>query len=63
MHAPRLQSISGQQQGDTLGPLLFALGLQPAFVEVHKEFPGVIIRAYIDDIHLSLMRRCSDSFS
>jgi hypothetical protein len=22
-----LQSISGQQQGDTLGPLLFALGL------------------------------------
>jgi len=35
-----------------LGPLLFALGLQPALVEVHKEFPGVIIRAYIDDIHL-----------
>ena len=47
-----LQSVSGQQQGDTLGPLLFALGLQPVLEEVHKKFPGVIIRAYIDDIHL-----------
>ena len=47
-----LQSVSGQQQGDTLGPLLFALGLQPVLEEVHKVFPGVIIRAYIDDIHL-----------
>ena len=42
----------GQQQGDTLGPLLFALGLQPALEAVHERFPGVIVRTYIDDIHL-----------
>ena len=47
-----LQSVSGQQQGDTLGPLLFALGLQPALEAVHEKFPGVIVRTYIDDIHL-----------
>jgi hypothetical protein len=47
-----LQSVSGQQQGDTLGPLLFALGLQPVLEAVQEKYPGVIIRAYIDDIHL-----------
>jgi hypothetical protein len=47
-----LQSVSGQQQGDTLGPLLFALGLQPAIQAVQDKYPGVIVRAYIDDIHL-----------
>jgi hypothetical protein len=45
-------SVSGQQQGDTMGPLLFALGLQPALEAVHAKHKGVIIRAYIDDIHI-----------
>lgn len=35
-----LQSCPGQQQGDTLGPLLFALGMQPALEAVHENFLG-----------------------
>ena len=42
--------MSGQQQGDTMGPLLFSLGLQPILTAVQEQHPCVIIRAYIDDI-------------
>ena len=40
-----LLSVSGQQQGDTLGPLLFAIGLQPVLKAVQDKHPGIIIRA------------------
>jgi hypothetical protein len=35
-----------------MGPLLFSLGLHPVLKAVHAEHKGVIIRAYIDDIHI-----------
>jgi hypothetical protein len=47
-----LQSISGQQQGDTLGTLLFSFGLQPILRELQERFPLVLVRAYADDVHL-----------
>jgi hypothetical protein len=47
-----LKSVSGQQQGDTLGSLLFSLGLQPILLDVSAKFPTCTIRGYVDDIHL-----------
>ena len=48
----RLFSVSGQQQGDTLGSLLFSMGLQPVLQLVQDTHPTVTVRAYADDIHI-----------
>ena len=48
-----LRSTSGQQQGDTLGSVLFCIGIQPILNRVHAAFPTVLIRAITDDIHLA----------
>ena len=47
-------STDGTQQGDPLGPFLFALGIQPCLEEVQAAFiyRGVLVLAYADDIHL-----------
>jgi len=49
-----LKSRSGQQQGDTVGSLLFALGLHPILQDINNDFLhlGVTIRAYCDDVFL-----------
>ena len=50
-----MNSVSGQQQGDTLGTLLFCIGLQPVLRDIHEKFchRGLIIRAYADDVFLN----------
>lgn len=48
-----LLSASGQQQGDTLGSILFCLGIQPILIRVREKYPGVLIRAITNDIHLA----------
>jgi hypothetical protein len=51
--AHRLLSASGQQQGDTLGSFLFALGIHPALEMVRERSGGrVLVRAICDDVHL-----------
>ena len=40
------------KQGDPLGPLLFAAGIQDILVRVREAFPGVTVLAYLDDITL-----------
>jgi len=48
----RLRSVTGVQQGDPLGPVLFALGIHPALQAVQRRHPQVHILAYLDDVHL-----------
>ena len=43
-------SETGVKQGDPLGPLLFAAGLQDILSSLHVQFPGVTVLAYLDDI-------------
>ena len=45
-------SETGVKQGDPLGPLLFAAGLQDVLTRLHSRLPGVTILAYLDDITL-----------
>ena len=47
-----LHSITGVQQGDPLGPFLFALGIHPALQAVQRRFPTVHLLAFLDDVHL-----------
>jgi len=47
-----LHSVTGVQQGDPLGPFLFALGIHPALRVVQQRWPGVHVLAYLDDVHL-----------
>ena len=49
-----LRSVSGTQQGDPLGPFLFALAIHAGIKRVLANFKdkGVIILAYLDDIHV-----------
>ena len=49
----RLLSRSGQQQGDTLGSFLFAVGIQPVLKDIRAAFPNVLVRAICDDVHLA----------
>ncbi len=45
-----LLSCSGVQQGDPLGPLGFALTLQPIIDRIQSEVPGLALNAwYLDD--------------
>ena len=48
-----LKSRSGQQQGDTLGSFLFCLGIHPILEAAHEKWPGLLIRAICDDIHVA----------
>ena len=45
-----LLSETGLQQGDPLGPLLFAVALHPILCRILEEVPGVLLNAwYLDD--------------
>ena len=48
-----LKSRSGQQQGDTLGLLLFCLGIHPILEDAHARWPELLIRAICDDVHVA----------
>ena len=45
----RLWSTTGVRQGDRMGPLQFALGLQGPLQNLASEFPEVRVLAYLDD--------------
>ena len=44
-----LSSTRGVQQGDPLGPLFFACGLQPILRAIHSAFPSTFKSYYLDD--------------
>ena len=48
-----IQSSSGCQQGDPLGPLLFALVLHPRLLYLRESLPSLTIGAYLDDLTLA----------
>jgi hypothetical protein len=57
-----LHSSEGAQQGDVLGPLFFAMALQPVLVSVQKAHPEVLITAYLDDVNaLGATLKASDA--
>ena len=41
------------RQGDVLGPLFFALGIQDVLLEASRRYKTVTIRAFVDDISLT----------
>mmetsp|Transcript_14739 Transcript_14739/g.35147 ORF Transcript_14739/g.35147 Transcript_14739/m.35147 type:complete len:88 (-) Transcript_14739:236-499(-) len=43
-------SQEGTQQGDAASSFLFCLGLHPALVKLHEEFPDDFVSAFMDDI-------------
>jgi hypothetical protein len=45
-----LRSREGTQQGDPLGCLYMALPLHEVLTDLHRDHPGVVIIAYVDDI-------------
>jgi hypothetical protein len=48
--AGTIWSSSGVQQGDPLGPLLFALVLQPLVLKIRERCPGLVLNVwYLDD--------------
>jgi len=58
-HLPRcavspvvIEGTAGVQQGDVLGPSLFASGLHPTLVRVAEEHEDVMVVAYADNAHL-----------
>jgi hypothetical protein len=48
-----LGSVTGAQQGDPLGPMLYALAIHPVLREVARRYRGVaLVLGLLDDIHL-----------
>ena len=47
---PAIKSERGVQQGDPLGPFLFALALQPALKMAAES--GACVLAYLDDVYV-----------
>jgi hypothetical protein len=45
-----ISSSQGAQQGDPLGPFLFAIAVFPLLEELQRQLPDGFIQAYIDDI-------------
>ena len=45
-------STEGTQQGDPMGPLLFALAYHPALQHVQTLFPDCVVIAYLDDTYI-----------
>jgi hypothetical protein len=45
-----IQATTGVQQGDPLGPLLFALVLHPLLMHIKQTFSLQVVGAYLDDV-------------
>jgi len=45
-----LSCVEGVQQGDPLGPLLFAVGFQEVLLKMQEKVPNLTIQAYYDDV-------------
>ena len=52
-----LYSHQGVQQGDPLGPLLFALALLPVMGDFHQSFPHLAMGGYLDDLMVGILLR------
>ena len=48
----RFLSEEGTQQGDPLGPFYHAVAAHPTWCIVQIRHPGVVILAYLDDVHI-----------
>jgi hypothetical protein len=46
----QLESTAGVRQGDPLGPMLFAMALQPVLKKLQASHPTVSILAYLGDV-------------
>jgi hypothetical protein len=49
-----VRSTRGAKQGDPLAPMLFSLATVPLLKEILAKYPNVRLKAYLDDITLTL---------
>jgi len=52
-------SRQGVQQGDPLGPLLFALALMPIMRDFKEAFPHLVVAGYLDDLIVGIILKGS----